>query len=221
MTVLLPWGEVTGPQALESELLRHDLKEAEKHRLADFTPKLKCVVVAVSKLSSAPQEFVASPATALALIHSDLTKYAAPEGPRMRIPSARDFLDQIQRHKDEAIFRDEWIRENARLSARAHQSATTEQNKQAAGEPLESGTDRGRRVKRAALIANNLRRWPTIERDLKDAAANGLSEAARDLEANGWWWEGSALEWARSRSKVQEASQSWDGLPSFVHRAKG
>lgn len=66
---------------------------------------------------------------------------------------------------------------------------------------------RGRRLKRNALIGDNIRRWPTIERDLKDAAANGLSAAAKDSEL-GWWWEGSAQEWARARGKYQGTSTS-------------
>jgi hypothetical protein len=80
---------------------------------------------------------------------------------------------------------------------------------------------RGRRVKRQALIADNLRRWPTIERDLKDAAVNGLSSAARDKGAPGWWWEGSALAWARERDKVRDAGLALAGAPGRVHRLRG
>lgn len=82
--------------------------------------------------------------------------------------------------------------------------------------------DRGRRVKRAALISDNQRRWPTIERDLKDAAANGLSEAARDAAAIGWWWEGNALAWARARAKVKDAAApGLAEMSSAIHRMRG
>lgn len=85
----------------------------------------------------------------------------------------------------------------------------------------EPGPDRGRRVKRAALIADNSRRWPTIERDLKDAATNGLSEAAKDRAAFGWWWEGSAIEWARARAKVQGIAPGLASMTGIVHRLPG
>ncbi len=84
-----------------------------------------------------------------------------------------------------------------------------------------SAVDRGRRVKRAALICDNLRRWPSIERDLKDAASNGLSEAAKD-SAVGWWWEGSAIAWARARAKMQDtASHGLAGMAGTIHRLAG
>jgi type IV secretory pathway TrbL component len=85
----------------------------------------------------------------------------------------------------------------------------------------EPAPNRGRRVKRAALIADNVRRWQTIERDLKDAATNGLSKAARDGAAVGWWWEGSAIEWARARAKVQDVASGLAGLTSRIHRMEG
>jgi hypothetical protein len=86
---------------------------------------------------------------------------------------------------------------------------------------LEPVPDRGRRLKRAALIEDNVRRWPTIERDLKDAAANGLSEAAKDGAAVGWWWEGSAIEWARARAKVRDVAAGLAGVTSTIHRMRG
>lgn len=79
--------------------------------------------------------------------------------------------------------------------------------------------DRGRRVKRAALIADNVCRWPTIEGDLKYASSNGLREAARTDEI-GWWWEESALEWARPRAKLQGAAATASAASVF-HRMKG
>lgn len=107
------------------------------------------------------------------------------------------------------------------LTDKDAQTPVKEQDQREDGESSESTPDRGRRVKRAALIADNVRRWPTIERDLKDASANGLSAAARDYAANGWWWEGSALEWARARAKVQDVSHGLAVLSSRVHRLRG
>jgi hypothetical protein len=84
----------------------------------------------------------------------------------------------------------------------------------------EPASGRGRRVKRAALIADNERRWRTIERDLKDAATNGLREAAKCADGFGWWWEGSAIEWARERAKVRDAAPGLAGVTSTIHRMK-
>lgn len=81
--------------------------------------------------------------------------------------------------------------------------------------------ERGREIKRKALIDDNLRRWPTIERDLKDASTNGLSEAARMASKPGWWYEGSALEWARARGKLREQAHGLGGLPSRTHLLQG
>lgn len=92
----------------------------------------------------------------------------------------------------------------------------------AASSAAEVEADRGRRVKRAALIADNVRRWPTIERDLKDAAANGLSRDAKDASQAGWWWEGSAIAWARARAKVQDgAAPGMAGMAGTIHRMRG
>lgn len=82
----------------------------------------------------------------------------------------------------------------------------------------EPAPDRGRRLKRAALIAENRARWPTIERDLKEAAANGLGGAARDGGAVGWWWEGSAIDWARARAKLSGAVPGPTGTGGTIHR---
>lgn len=79
--------------------------------------------------------------------------------------------------------------------------------------------DRGRRLKRRALIDALRRRWPTVERDLQDGADNGLSKAARG-DAVGWWWEGPALEWAEQRGKLIEATATaaiWPGT-TIAHR---
>lgn len=110
---------------------------------------------------------------------------------------------------------DAWLRQSAGYGFPPAAGAAT--TPKATSEPT---PDRGRRVKRGALIADNVRRWPTIERDLKDAATNGLSEAARD-SAVGWWWEGSAIEWARARAKVQDIASGLAGVTSTIYRLKG
>jgi len=77
--------------------------------------------------------------------------------------------------------------------------------------------DRGRRVKRAVLIQEHSRQWSTIERDLKDAAQNGLSVAAK-ADGTGWWWEGSALVWAEARGKLGTRTAAPDA--PLRHRIK-
>lgn len=129
--------------------------------------------------------------------------------------TVRDFLDTL-----EVGELDAWLRtsvgygfpqvEGTSLPAPAVRASVTQ----------EHAPDRGRKVKRAALIADNVRRWPTIERDLKDAATNGLSEAAKD-GAVGWWWEGSAVEWARARAKVQDIAPGLASVTSTIHRMRG
>lgn len=106
------------------------------------------------------------------------------------------------------------------------QPSTLHTDASTSNQPEKAGTEcgdsaRGRRVKRVALITDNLRRWPTIERDLKDAADNGLSEAARDMNKFGWWWEGSAQDWARSRGKLQDAQPFTSLQNSVFNRHKG
>jgi hypothetical protein len=88
-----------------------------------------------------------------------------------------------------------------------------------AAAPLEPPRDRGRRVKRKVLLSDNARRWQTIERDLRDAAKNGLSADAKD-ESRGWWWEGSAREWARKRGKWKDEAAAMSPTSVF-HQIKG
>ncbi len=80
--------------------------------------------------------------------------------------------------------------------------------------------DRGLRVKRKALIERNSRRWPSIERDLKDASENGLSKAAKADDTYGHWWEGDALKWADARNKLAAPATPLS-LSSVVHRMAG
>lgn len=67
---------------------------------------------------------------------------------------------------------------------------------------------------RAALVSDHLHQWPTIDRDLKDAATNGLSAAkagARD------WNETAALAWAKANNKLKSAPKPADVLTQAMH----
>jgi len=67
---------------------------------------------------------------------------------------------------------------------------------------------------RAALVSGHLHHWPTIDRDLKDAATNGLSAAkagARD------WDETAALAWAKANNKLKSAAKPADALMQAMH----
>ena len=124
----------------------------------------------------------------------------------------REFWDTVS-----STELDAWLRASAGYGFPHATSSASTARTAATNEPM---PDRGRRVKRAALIADNRRRWPTIERDLKDAATNGLSEVAKDVGPVGWWWEGSAIEWARGRAKLQESAPGLAGTAGVIHRMK-
>lgn len=76
--------------------------------------------------------------------------------------------------------------------------------------------DKGREMKRAALIHANFPRWESIERDLKDAAANGLTDRAK--AGHGHWWEGLALAWAEEKGKLKDTPAA--GSPGMIHRIR-
>lgn len=78
--------------------------------------------------------------------------------------------------------------------------------------------DRGRHMKRNALIDANRSRWKSIERDLKDGAENGLSAAAKS-DRHSFWWEDSALQWAEENGKLQ--APAGHELVALVHRMRG
>jgi hypothetical protein len=61
-------------------------------------------------------------------------------------------------------------------------------------------------MKRAALIKKHAYHWPTIERDFQDASENGLSKAAK-ATGHGDWFEADALNWARQRGKLDDATE--------------
>ena len=58
-------------------------------------------------------------------------------------------------------------------------------------------------MNRSALIQAHKHEWPSIERDLKDASENGLSAAKAGPRE---WFEADALEWARGKGKLINAS---------------
>ena len=69
--------------------------------------------------------------------------------------------------------------------------------------------------KKAALIAAHVHEWPTIERDISDAKANGLATAAKS-GARGWR-EADALTWARAKGKLISAAKPADSLTQAMH----
>ena len=79
---------------------------------------------------------------------------------------------------------------------------------------------------RSALVKAHLHEWPTIERDISDAAENGLAAAAKAGPRG--WFVSKSLEWARSKYKLNTSqkpadplTQAMSRLPSRTHRMKG
>jgi hypothetical protein len=71
---------------------------------------------------------------------------------------------------------------------------------------------------KAALIAQHKHEWPTIESDLKNASQNGLSKAARAGKRD--WFEDSALDWARSKNKLQETDKTTNSVAILTNWTK-
>ena len=79
---------------------------------------------------------------------------------------------------------------------------------------------------KSALIARYSHIWPTVEADILSAAINGLSTHARAVKRG--WNEAKAVEWARSKGKINESENSSNqiastmpsmtNLPTVVHR---
>jgi hypothetical protein len=67
---------------------------------------------------------------------------------------------------------------------------------------------------RSALVSQHLHHWPTIDRDLRDAAKNGLA-AAKAGERD--WDEAIALEWAQAKGKLRSAEKPADALTQSMH----
>ena len=69
--------------------------------------------------------------------------------------------------------------------------------------------------KKAALIAEHVHEWPSIERDIADANTNGLAAAAK-AGARGWI-EDDALVWARANGKLISAAKPANSLAQAMH----
>lgn len=67
-----------------------------------------------------------------------------------------------------------------------------------------------------ALIKLHKNRWPTIERDIKEASVNGLATFARPQLGRGWI-ESKALVWARSKGKLTDEQEPQNGLAAAMH----
>ena len=69
---------------------------------------------------------------------------------------------------------------------------------------------------KAALITAHTHEWPTINRDIADAAQNGLATAAK-AGARGWS-EAKALKWARARGKLISAKKNANSIDRAMHK---
>lgn len=77
---------------------------------------------------------------------------------------------------------------------------------------------------RKGLLEAHGHEWPTLERDLRDAAVNGLAKAAK-AGARGWL-NSKALDWARSKGKLTSTNKTHPQQPASVfnvltHKIKG
>jgi hypothetical protein len=93
------------------------------------------------------------------------------------------------------------------------------------GAAITNAVDRGWVLKKAALINKLVPQWDTIERDFQDASENGLSKAAK-APGHGNWFETDALNWARQRGKLSEATEQQAQSPAtlfggLTHRIMG
>lgn len=85
--------------------------------------------------------------------------------------------------------------------------------------------NRGWVMKKAALISRHQHQWPTINGDFQGASENGLTKAAKS-PGHGDWFEADALNWARQRGKLHEATEPPALIPAtpfsgLAHRIKG
>jgi len=209
---LLPWQalpdgvHVEATAATMDELRTHRASRLFEESLTDKAGRLTATQTAFSQAVSAYMANVpdTDPAAIGRIAFASLASATPPTqpAPQLRAP---DFEAQIQRHHDGQVKRDELTR----LKARDEPVPVADVPK----------ADRGNCVKRTALINRNCRRWPSIERDLKDASTNGLSAEAKANKAT-FWWEGDALKWAEARDKL-EAQTGSVSLASVVHRMRG
>ena len=69
-------------------------------------------------------------------------------------------------------------------------------------------------MRKAALIAAHIHEWPTIERDIADASANGLAVAKHGARG---WWEAVAMDWARAKGKLKGVEKPSTVLVQSMH----
>ena len=71
-------------------------------------------------------------------------------------------------------------------------------------------------MRREAMVAKYRPVWPTIERDFKDAASNGLAAAAKDGHRN--WWETKCTAWAEAKGKIIKPSEELQALTGGMNQ---
>jgi hypothetical protein len=207
---------IEGDAALMSELQDLRARELFESRLTDsagrLTAKPSAIVAAVTSGEQSREADAAPVGRIAAACLATLTPQARPE-PRVLAP---DLQGMILRHHDKQARRDELTRLRARDEHEAMKRATAA----ASATVTAPARDRGACVKRDALIARNIRRWPRVESHLKYASSNGLTDAAK-AEAYGCWWEGDALKWAEARNYLKRTEAEHGELHRKVHRMAG
>lgn len=193
-----------------SARLRNEAADLAKHgRLTDVDPSGKGAVEAATV--EAYGAFVIPPRHAFDFQTDDevlISVVSSPDGNDTFCPSVRRRRDQLQAllpHLEDLIS--------------SINEAKEQSSGQAATNPPASPPEQLPRAKlqRKALIEKHLRKWESIDRDLKDAASNGLSGVAK--LGGGFWDEEAALLWARERGKIR-ADES-EALRSVLHRLGG
>ena len=67
---------------------------------------------------------------------------------------------------------------------------------------------------KASMVENHEHQWPTINRDIADASANGLASAKAGPRG---WNEAFALEWARANNKLVNVSKPTSSLAQAMN----
>ncbi|SDZ73697.1 hypothetical protein [Acidovorax soli] len=110
------------------------------------------------------------------------------------------------------------VREIPEQSVETNTAAEPAQPQAAAPAPVVAASASNAPVvpfKKSALVAAHVHEWPTIERDISDAKANGLATAAK--AGTRGWREADALTWARAKGKLISAAKTPDSLTQAMH----
>jgi hypothetical protein len=207
---------IEGDAALMSALRQSRDKELFELRLTDAAGRLTAPLAVVAKaVRSAEVGGASDPAPVGRIAAACLATLTPPARSEPRV-LAPDLQGMIARHHDGQVRRDELTR----LSVRDEHEAMKRATAAASATVIAPAPDRGACVKRDALIARNIRRWPRVESHLKYASSNGLSDAAK-AEAYGCWWEGDALKWAEARNYLKRTEAEHGELHRKVHRMAG